>query len=498
MAAMIKRPMIERLVRAGAVPLAGLILLLSPLAASAQTGTTTLPPEVARIVERSGIPPAHIGIFVQPVTASRPGITFNATHPFDPASTMKLVTTYAALSLLGPAYTWNTDVYAAGPIRNGVLNGDLYIKGYGDPELTLGDFWLLLRELRARGLKTIHGDLVLDTTYFIVPAGDPGRFDGEPSRPYNTLPSALLVNYNAVRIDFVPRPHSGSVMVTVEPPLPQVKVVNRLRLTDGACGDWEDRLRAAIDDSGNAATIAYDGRFAASCGEKQRHIAVLSKPQYIFGLFSELWRELGGTLSGSVREAAVPPSATLLLETQSPTLTQVIHDMNKFSNNVMARTLFLTIGAESGGPPGTVENAARAIKLWLAQSGIPAAGLVLENGSGLSRVERVSAGTLGQLLVGAWRSPVMPELAASLPIVAEDGTMRRRLRHTTIAGQAHIKTGSLAESRAIAGYVLDRDGRRVVVVCLVNDSRTAAARALQNRLLKWVYNNGTSAAMTIK
>jgi D-alanyl-D-alanine carboxypeptidase/D-alanyl-D-alanine-endopeptidase (penicillin-binding protein 4) len=145
-----------------------------------------------------------------------------------------------------------------------------------------------------------------------------------------------------------------------------------------------------------------------------------------------------------------------------------------------------------------VENAARAIKLWLAQSGIPAAGLVLENGSGLSRVERVSAGTLGQLLVGAWRSPVMPELAASLPIVAEDGTMRRRLRHTTIAGQAHIKTGSLAESRAIAGYVLDRDGRRVVVVCLVNDSRTAAARALQNRLLKWVYNNGTSAAMTIK
>ncbi|HEX5463825.1 MAG TPA: D-alanyl-D-alanine carboxypeptidase/D-alanyl-D-alanine-endopeptidase [Burkholderiales bacterium] len=490
--------MIERLVRTGTARLACLVLLLSPLAASAHTSTTNLPPELARIVERSGIPPANIGIFVQPVESSRPGVAFNATHPFDPASTMKLVTTYAALSLLGPAYTWNTDVYATGPIRNGVLDGDLYIKGYGDPELTLEDFWLLLRELRARGLKTVHGDLVLDTTYFIVPPGDPGGFDGEPSRPYNTLPSALLVNYNAVRIDFIPRPHHGLVAVTVEPPLPQVKVVNHLRLTDGACGDWKDRLRATIDDNGNAATIAYDGRFSASCGEKQRHVAVLSKPQYLFGLFSGLWRELGGTLSGTVREAAVPPSATLLLEAQSPTLTQVIHDMNKFSNNVMARTLFLTIGAENGGPPGTVENAARTIKLWLAQSGIPAPGLVLENGSGLSRVERVSAGTLGQLLISAWHSPVMPELAASLPLVAEDGTMRRRLRHTAIAGHAHIKTGSLAASRAIAGYVLDHDGHRVVVVCLINDPRTAAARALQNRLLKWVYNNGTSPAMTIR
>jgi D-alanyl-D-alanine carboxypeptidase/D-alanyl-D-alanine-endopeptidase (penicillin-binding protein 4) len=497
MAAMIERLMIERLVRTGTAGLACLILLFSLLAA-ARTATAALPPELARLVEHSGIPPANIGIFVQPVGASSPGIAFNATHPFDPASTMKLVTTYAALSLLGAAYTWNTDVYATGPIRDGVLDGDLYIKGYGDPELTLEDFWLLLRELRARGLKSINGDLVLDTTYFTVPPGDPGSFDGEPSRPYNTLPSALLVNYNAVRINFIPQPHTGSVAMTIEPPLPQVKVVNHLRLTDGACGDWEDRLRATVDDNGNAATIAYDGRFAASCGEKQRHVAVLSKPQYLFGLFSELWRELGGTFSGNVREAAVPPDATLLLEIQSPTLARVVRDMNKFSNNVMARMLFLTIGAENGGPPGTVENAARTIRLWLAQSGIPAPGLVLENGSGLSRVERISAGTLGQLLISAWHSPVMPELAASLPLVAEDGTMRRRLRHTAIAGHAHIKTGSLAESRAIAGYVLDRDGRRVVVACLINDHRTAAARALQNGLLKWVYNNGTSPAMTIR
>jgi D-alanyl-D-alanine carboxypeptidase/D-alanyl-D-alanine-endopeptidase (penicillin-binding protein 4) len=205
-------------------------------------------------------------------------------------------------------------------------------------------------------------------------------------------------------------------------------------------------------------------------------------------LFTRLWRELGGTFAGGVRDADTPPGARRLLAHRTQSLAEIVRDINKFSNNVMARQLFLALGAIALGAPASYEKSTRAVTQWLAARGLAFPELVLENGSGLSRTERISAKNLGQLLLVAQRAAIMPEYIASLPLVAVDGTMKKRLAGADVAGQAHIKTGTLSGVRAIAGYVLDAKGRTVVVVCLVNHERAPNAAVVQDALLKWVYS----------
>ena len=406
----------------------------------------------------------------------------------NPASVMKLVTTYAALDLLGPAYRWKTEVYATAPVREGVLDGDLVLKGYGDPKLDLEAFWVLLRALRGKGLQAIRGDLVLDRSHFERAPGDAGRFDGDAFRPYNVLPDALLVNYKSLRFAFVPEPERGTVSVYVEPRPPALDVVNVLKLAEGPCPEgaaFRELLKATFEPARQRAIFA--GRYPASCGEKDLNVALLEPNDHVAGMTRQLWAELGGTWSGAVREGLLPPGARLLHAMDSAALAAIVRDTNKFSNNVMARHLFLTLGAESAGAPANSEKAATAIKAWVARKGIAAPELVMENGSGLSRIERISAANLAALLQAAWRSAVMPEFISSLPVVGLDGTMRRRLVGNSVAGQAHIKTGLLSDARAMAGYVLDRNGRRHVVVMIVNHPGAPETQPAMDALLRWVY-----------
>jgi serine-type D-Ala-D-Ala carboxypeptidase/endopeptidase (penicillin-binding protein 4) len=461
------------------------LLAMTPAAAQA-----ALPPPVAAALANAGIPATAVGLYVQDVAADKALLTHNSERALNPASTMKIVTTYAALELLGPAYTWNTDVYAAGALANEVLAGDLVIKGYGDPKLTIENFWLMLRALRARGVRDIRGDLVLDRGFFRVDEYDPAAFDGEPLRPYNVGPDALLVNFKAITLTVIPEADSRSVRIVAEPAMREIQVVNALAYNDGACGEWLARIKIEAQVIGEAARLTLSGPYSRDCGERTRSFSLLGHRAYVGALFAQLWRELGGTFNGTVRDGAAPPGARLLTSTRSEALSEVVRDINKYSNNVMARQLFLTLGALGEGAPGTLDKARGVVRQWLAQKAMAAPELLIDNGSGLSRIERVSARTLGELLVAAYRSPVMPELAASLPVVAADGTMRRRLNNADVAGQAHIKTGSLAGVRAIGGYVLDVRGRRVAVAFIVNHANAAGARDAQDALLRWVYRGG--------
>jgi D-alanyl-D-alanine carboxypeptidase/D-alanyl-D-alanine-endopeptidase (penicillin-binding protein 4) len=428
-----------------------------------------------------------VGLYVHEIGASKPLIAHAAEKPLNPASTMKLVTTYAALELLGPAFTWSTEVYAAGPIRNEMLEGDLVIKGTGDPKLTLENFWLLLRNLRARGLREIRGDVVLDRTHFATGDFDPARFDGDPLRPYNTGPDALLVNFKSITVQFVPEPESQTVRLIGEPILAPLQVVNAVSLSEGACGDWVSKLKFEAQGSGETTRLTVSGTYARDCGERTRSFSVLDHRAYVGALFAQLWKELGGTFTGKVRDGPVPTGARLLASTVSPQLSEVVRDINKFSNNVMARQLFLTLAAVSDGAPGTMDKARSAIRRWLEQKKMPIPELAMENGSGLSRIERISARSMGEILLAAFRSAVMPEFMASLPVFAVDGTMRKRLGQPQVAGQAHIKGGTLSGVRAIAGYVLDAQGRRVVMVFIVNHANAPNAMAAQDALLRWIH-----------
>lgn len=467
--------------------LAGTAMLLALAAPVAQAQAPRLPEPVARALAQAGIPESAAAFYVHEIGAARPRLAVGAERAMNPASTIKLVTTYAALELLGPAYQWVTEAHADGTLSGSVLTGDLVLKGRGDPKLTIESFWLLLRALRNRGITEIHGDLVLDRGYFALDRHDPARFDDQPARPYNTGPDALLVNFKAIRLFFVPDPHAQVVRILAEPPLPQVEVVNRLTLVDGPCGDWVNRMKMDLQSGSAAARLTFRGRYAATCGERERSYSVLAHAHYVLGLFRELWRELGGTFTGTVRDGTASPDARLIAAVASPALSEVVRDMNKFSNNVMARQIYLTLGAEGYGEPGTEGKSERVVREWLTGKGLPIPELVLENGSGLSRAERISARNLGRLLLASFGSPVMPEFLASLPLTAVDGTMRRRLGDAAVAGQAHIKTGSLSGVRAIAGYVLDARGRRVVVVSFVNHPNALSADAAQDALLDWVH-----------
>jgi D-alanyl-D-alanine carboxypeptidase/D-alanyl-D-alanine-endopeptidase (penicillin-binding protein 4) len=461
------------------------------LALDVAVAVAALPAPVAQALASAGIPEQSVALYVHEIGIDRPSVSHSAERPLNPASTMKLVTTYAALDLLGPAYAWTTDVYAGGPIQSEVLAGPLVIKGYGDPKLTFESFWLLLRNVRARGVREIRGDLLLDRTYFATDDFDPARFDGDPIRPYNTGPDALLVNFKAVTVQFVPE-GAGRVRLIAEPALDALQVVNKIVLTDGPCGDWVSRLKFEPQGSAESARLVIAGTYAADCGERTRSFSLLSHRAYTAALFNQLWKDLGGSITGTVRDGLVPRDARLVANMRSPMLSEIVRDINKYSNNVMARQLFLTLAALHGGPPATLEKGAAAVKQWGAQKGLSMPELVIDNGSGLSRTGRITARSMGELLLDAFRSAVMPEFIASLPVVAADGTMKKRLANAQVAGQAHIKGGTLEGVRAIAGYVLDALGRRVVVVFMVNHPNAAQAQAAQDALLQWVHAGGGS------
>ncbi len=445
---------------------------------SAPAGAADLPAPVLQRLHAIGLPPSSVGVVVQEVGASAPSLSANADASMNPASVMKLVTTFAALELLGPAYRWKTEVY---------LDGDnLVLRGYGDPKLNYESFSMLLRALRGRGLREIRGDVLLDRSYF-GPVAD-GRIDDDTFRPYNVAPDALLVNFKSLRFSFLPEPERGAVRVFAEPALPGLEIVNTLKIVERGCPEgraFRDLIQAAFQSKPPRAS--FTGSYPAACGERDLNVALYVSEDYLAGMIRQLWAEMGGSWSGTVREGAASPAARLLYVHDSAPLGVIVRDINKFSNNVMARQLYLTLAAEAGGAPARPENALRAVRQWLVIKKISAPELVIENGSGLSRIERISAASLAALLQAAWRSPVMPEFMASLPVVATDGTMRKRLRGESVAGHAHIKTGLLNDARSIGGYVLDRHGRRHVVVMIVNHPRAPEAQAALDALLAWVY-----------
>lgn len=441
-----------------------------------------LPEAVSKALRDAKAPHSSVSIVVQEIGAQRPALTLNAGATRNPASVMKLVTTYAALELLGPAYRWKTEAYLDGE--------DLVLKGSGDPKLSYESFWILLRNLRARGLREFR-DVVLDRSEFTSIELAP--IDDELFRPYNVLPDALLVNFKALR--FVFAPENDRVRLFVEPSLPGLEVVNSLRPSQGACPDgraFRDLTQATFQSRPPRA--AFTGLYPVSCGEKELLVALHHPGDYVAGMIRLLWSEMGGTWKGGLREGVVSPAAKLLYTHESAPLAEIVRDINKFSNNVMARQLYLTIAAELGGAPAHPDTAARAIAQWLVFKGIHAPELVLENGSGLSRNERVSAATLMALLQAAWKSPVMPEFVASLPVAASDGTMRRRLHGEAVSGNAHMKTGLLADARAMAGYVLDRSGRRHAVVMIANHPNAPQSEPAFDALLQWVRARGPARA----
>ncbi|MFT5501570.1 MAG: D-alanyl-D-alanine carboxypeptidase/D-alanyl-D-alanine-endopeptidase (penicillin-binding protein 4) [Woeseiaceae bacterium] len=459
-------------------------LVLSATLVSAQT---SLPLPVQSALNYRSVPHETLSIYVEDLTSGDVVLSWNDTVPRNPASVEKMLTTLVALDTLGPTYTWKTDVHVLGEVEQGVLEGDLLLKGYGDPYLVTERFWQLLRQIRQSGITSINGDLLIDDSYFNVGNYDPAAFDREPLRAYNVAPNALLTNFKVVRFYFEPNKDATGVNVIPEPQLQNLELVNRLRVVNGACRGYQRGITITPNEA--VSEITFSGNFPGGCDYYRMDRAALGHNAYTFGLFTSLWREGSGDITGSWKNSVMIDDAEPWFSFESLPLTDIITKVNKHSNNVMARQLLYTLGAENYGPPGTEEKGRQFVMEWLDKNDMDAAELSLGNGAGLSRNSRMTARHLGNLLHFAYRQPYMPEYLSSLSLAGLDGTLSRRFRNGSLTGMAHIKTGSLDHVSAFAGYFQSRSGNRFVVVTLQNheDVHRGPGKEVQEALLQWLY-----------
>ncbi|WP_455222724.1 D-alanyl-D-alanine carboxypeptidase/D-alanyl-D-alanine endopeptidase [Kaarinaea lacus] len=461
------------------------LLFFVPLTSSAGNN---LPAKLAAAIKDAGFNSKGIGLFIQAVDETKPVVAFQANDSLNPASVIKLVTTAAALGQLGAGYRWSTDVAYTGKLEGHTLKGNLYFRGNGDPYLTPERFWLLLNRLAMFGIRDIAGNVVFDNSYFDPGPIDYAAFDEQPYRTYNVGPNAVLVGFQATEFHF--NPNGKRVDIMHFPDSPKLRVVNKVKLTNGSCGAWQKRLSLDTQHVNGTLQVIFNGRYARSCDKRTLYRRVAGAEDHYQHFFLPLWQQVGGTLDGKVINGSFPDNAKSVLEESSISLAEAVRFINKFSNNVMTRQVLLSLGAQVYGPPGTTEKGIAAVEAWLADRKLDGPGLQLDNGAGLSRDTRISANILGQLLLYVYQQPYMPEFMASMPVSGYDGTMGYRFKNEPLLGRAHIKTGLLDFVQTMAGYVTTSSGKRYVVVLLHNHPRahTKAAERLQNEVIRWTYN----------
>ncbi|MDR0251055.1 MAG: D-alanyl-D-alanine carboxypeptidase/D-alanyl-D-alanine-endopeptidase [Burkholderiales bacterium] len=456
------------------------------------TGTgmasAALPEAWKAALQQAGVPESAVAVAVQEVGAARPVLTHRANELMNPASVIKLVTTTAALDLLGSDYRWKTEVYLDGTLIDGVLHGNLILKGYGDPKITIEKWQAFMQRLRQAGLTQVTGDLIVDRSLFSLPAHDPSAFDGEPLKPYNVGPDALLVSFKAVRFEFAPSASKkdNKAKVAIEPPLAGIKIPAPPTLNNKRCGDWLGGLKPNFKDMGSQAEVRFGGSYPGQCGAREMYVALLDVPHFVHGMFAHYFVEVGGQFSGGMREGKAAGGAPWLVFESLP-LSEMVQDINKRSNNVMAQQMFLTLASLQMVPPYTRGGARLAMAEWLKTNRIQMDGLYVENGSGLSRDVRVNAHGLLNLLLYAPQTPWHDLFFDSLPLAGVDGTLKYRFHKGGAYSQARLKTGLLENVRALAGYVDDFQGRRYAVVILLNHANAKRSAPAMDTIIEDIY-----------
>jgi len=473
------------------MPFRSLICTTLLLVSAALPAAGELPPPVLARLRAAGIPHDAMGVVVQRLSDGTTLLSHGPERSMQPASTLKLLTSIVALETLGPAFRGRTELRTRGEVIDGVLKADLVLRGGGDVDFDWPAFERMLRVLRLQGVREIDGDFVLDRTLFNPARTDVGLapFDAAPEFRYNFIPDALLINTNLMQLDLVS--DDRGVRIALTPQLEGVTIASEFKLVERSCDNWEDGwvLPAVKEGRGGRIVIRLQGEFPKRC-TASTSIHVIDRVVFADRLFRALWTRLGGTFRGRTREGESSVDDRLLASHRSRSLGEVTRDINKDSDNPITRVIYLMLGANSLSDPDlpTAQRAERVVREWMARKGIAIDGLVLENGSGLSRKERIRPAQLAAVLKAAAMSEWAPEFLASLPIVAVDGGMRRRLRESSAAERGRIKTGTLRDVSAIAGYVKDDGNETYLVVAMVNHELAAkqVARPILDSLVEWV------------
>lgn len=423
-------------------------------------------------------------------------------RPMPPASIIKVLTTAVALHRLDPELRSRTDLLTDAVPDGEVLRGDVYWRGGADPQLGLGEITQMLLELRERGVREIAGDVVLDRSMFQPTRTDRGlaAFDDRSEFPYNVVPDALQFAGNLLGVDLSADEQRLSARSV--PALVGVNfITDKVRLTSAPCAQWRQEWRTPIvTHHSHSVDVVLQGGFPRQCSVRA-WLNLLERDRLAGLTFQALWTRLGGSWSGRVREGTTPAPARVVATHEGPLWRELIRPINKRSDNTYTRLLYLTLGAQAGpgsaaaasvsgsAGPGTVSTAARAeqvVREWLTEQRIAHDSLVLDNGSGLSRTERLSARLLAQVLKTTLEGPHAPDLLMSLPIAGVDGAMKLRLQSSAAAQWARLKTGALNDVVSVAGVVYDAQRRPHVVVAMVHHPEARRARPALDALIDWV------------
>lgn len=451
--------------------------------------TTSVPDPVQAALAKAGLPAESLGYVLQPLDGSRAPLSRRAGDPMSPGSTMKLVTAAVALDRLGINHRGRTELLAAAAPVDGVIDGALILRGGADPDLDWPALWWLLRQLRESGVREIRGGLVVDRTLFHPTRFDVGLppFDDAPEFGYNVIPDALHLNGSL--LDFELQATAGGVTARSLPALPGLAVdAGAMTLSTRPCKDWDDDWKpAVVQPAGDGWRLSLQGAFPAGCRQRAP-LQIVDRQWLAARMVRQLWIELGGTMGPGDVEAAAPPGAVVLATHRGRPLAEVLRGVMKSSDNALTRLIYLQLGAQAAQPgEPTLQAAERVVRGWFAERGLDDRGLVLDNGSGLSRSERISPAQLAGLLRAAHAGAQSPELLATLPLAGLDGTLSRRLKDGPATGKARLKTGTLRDAVGLAGFVPDAGGRPWVFVALLNHPEAAAqGRPVLDALVTWV------------
>ena len=488
-----------------------LLWTASSLAFAGEASSLSIPLSVANSLERNQIPLDAISISVMEIEPGRPGknvakkvLDWRGGDPMNPASTMKLLTTLSGLDILGPLYRWRTNIYTDGVIRQGVLKGNLYLQGTGDPKLVPEELAKMMKDLQGLGIQKIDGNLFFDRNAYAASVMEHNTIDGEALRAYNVPPDPLLYAFRTLSFQLGKSRTADFIDISYTPALSQLKVVNQMKLVDRSCDNWKSNIRFNLDPEGVAntdqpLTAQFSGAFPSSCKGVNFNVVALDANTFLTQGFAAAWELAGGSWVQAPigKDGSVPLAARLLLQFEGSKLADDVVDINKYSNNVMARQVLLTMALEKMGKPATTANGELVIQSWLNQNGLDFQGLVIENGSGLSRNEAISASQMNRLLLTARNLPVGDIFYNSLPIAGTDGTMRNRLMtqlrkflHLKKKPVARFKTGSLADVRAISGYVLSKSGKMYAVTSFINHPNAWRGLEAHDQLLSWLLEDG--------
>ena len=474
---------------------AWLLVTVAPASAA-----QTLPAPVARAIAASGLPAKSFGLFAQEVVGERTVFALNEDAPYTMASTTKIVTSLAALDLLGPYYRWRTSAYALGTLADGKLVGDLLIVGGGDAQLTSAELRDWFARMRAQGLREIDGDIVLDRYAFQLAAADhAGTPVQSATEPRHVWPDAMTLDDGVLTLHVEPA-RGKRAAVTLRPTLADVRVDNRVSMGGGcdAAARWEADARGRD----GQAVVVVQGHWSTACGGRDIAFVPPANSGVAARALPALWAAAGGVLRGRVVSAAITPGLNpipmgadgLPLKPlsfhRSKPLPEMVRDINKLSDNVGARNLMLSLSPGFPDRPATLAGAQKIVGMWLRDQGLNDGDVQVENGSGLSHPERAKPRALVQLLRKAWRADQALAFFESLPIAGVDGTLKHRMLNGGAMGQAYLKTGSLNDTRALAGYVHGASGTMYAVALMVNDADPALGRPAMDAMIEWLARYG--------